>query len=434
MGSEGSEEPTTSAPHSGSTSPATPNPEPRAHVAPASGEARRCSSVRLLQRRPPSTRPPAPPTGAEAIDGADLTAPVSATSPTNADPEAGRPRWPRTRAPPRWRGHTPDRPGGPRPTTRRTARTGRAGHPPPGRERPPPAGTDEDRARSPDAWRDRRWPRRGPEPPRRGRVGPPEATRWPRRATASPTRADRWDRSPSTPVRPSRTTRSLPPRRSGSCRRRGPEDPTVDRRRTSGPRRRRAPTFAGPARSPSFVTWPVRSMAMPSSLASPTSASVHRRTWDGPPGICVPDVSRMVWMESTASKNGRVSRAVSSTCARSRPGANEIASPETPSLRARAATCAWDSSPDTNTHVRPAPERCASTWSRSVDLPMPGSPASNATDAGTTPPPSTRSMPANPVETRRSSSGAEAKVTSDGGLPERAAVPLAARTSSMVPH
>ena len=43
---------------------------------------------------------------------------------------------------------------------------------------------------------------------------------------------------------------------------------------------------------------------MPSSFASPTSASVHSRTCDGPPGICVPDVSRMVWMESTASRNG----------------------------------------------------------------------------------------------------------------------------------
>ena len=144
---------------------------------------------------------------------------------------------------------------------------------------------------------------------------------------------------------------------------------------------------------------------MPSSFASPTSASVHIRTCDGPPGICVPDVSRMVWMESTASRNGRASRAVSSTCARSRPGANEMASPDTPSRRARAATCACDSSPDTNTHVCPAADRCASTWSSSVDLPMPGSPARSATEAGTTPPPSTRSMPAKPVETRRSSSG-----------------------------
>ena len=80
---------------------------------------------------------------------------------------------------------------------------------------------------------------------------------------------------------------------------------------------------------------------------------MHIRTWDGPPGICVPDVSRSVWMESTASRNGRASRAVSSTCARSRPGANAMASPDTPSRRARAATCACDSSPDTSTHVCP---------------------------------------------------------------------------------
>ena len=38
---------------------------------------------------------------------------------------------------------------------------------------------------------------------------------------------------------------------------------------------------------------------------TPTSASAHERTCDGPPGTCPPSGSRSDWIESTASRNGR---------------------------------------------------------------------------------------------------------------------------------
>ena len=128
---------------------------------------------------------------------------------------------------------------------------------------------------------------------------------------------------------------------------------------------------------------------MPSDFASPTRASVHMRTWETPPGICDPVLSRTAWIESTASRNGRSARAVCNTCSRSRPGTNPTASAGMPRRRARAATCPWDSSPLARRHCRPCEARWATRCSSSVDLPMPGSPASSMTEAGTSPPPST---------------------------------------------
>ena len=143
-----------------------------------------------------------------------------------------------------------------------------------------------------------------------------------------------------------------------------------------------------------------------------------------PAGIRVPEVSRMVWIESIASRDGRVSRAISSTWARSRPGANEIASPETPSLRE------GEPPPARGTPLR-IPARmivrrrrgapgCAGATStcrcRAPPRAAPPRPARN-------PRPAPDRSPANPVETRCSSSGAEASVTSGGGLPELNATP-----------
>ena len=70
-----------------------------------------------------------------------------------------------------------------------------------------------------------------------------------------------------------------------------------------------------------------------------------------------------------------------------------------PSRCARNATCSTDSSPVTYNAVRAAPI-AAIACSRSVDLPMPGSPPSRITPPGTTPPPSTRSNSSTPVGKR----------------------------------
>lgn len=136
----------------------------------------------------------------------------------------------------------------------------------------------------------------------------------------------------------------------------------------------------GPATSPSLVTCSVISTEIPSALARPTKASAHRRTCDGPPASWGPAASRSAWMESTASRKGWVFSARSITAARSRPGANVVVSPLTPIRLARAATWACDSSPETSRHGFPAAARFAKTRSRRVDLPIPGSPASSATD------------------------------------------------------
>jgi hypothetical protein len=156
----------------------------------------------------------------------------------------------------------------------------------------------------------------------------------------------------------------------------------------------------GPATSPSLVTWPVITTATPLALANPTRASAHPRTCDGPP-IASPVVpSRSVWMESTARRNGRASDAAARTSFSSRPATNCSASAPSPSRRARIATCSRDSSPEASRHRRPADSSEASSCRSNVDFPIPGSPARRATVAETSPPPSTRSMPAIPVEIR----------------------------------
>ncbi len=159
----------------------------------------------------------------------------------------------------------------------------------------------------------------------------------------------------------------------------------------------------GPATSPSLVTWPVMTTPMPSSLAMPTRASVQFRTCATPPGIWAAEGSRTAWMESTARRNGARARAVPSTVARSRPGANATASPAMPepSRPGRDLPVGFLAR-----HEQALPpglgrgETAAA--AASVDLPIPGSPARRTTEAGTSPPPRTRSRPGIPVGTRGS--------------------------------
>ena len=67
-----------------------------------------------------------------------------------------------------------------------------------------------------------------------------------------------------------------------------------------------------------------------------------------------------------------------------------------PRRRARRRTWSMDSSPEIYMTLRPARASLAAAWSMRVDLPMPGSPPTRTTEAGTKPPPRTRSSSAMP--------------------------------------
>src|SRR5687768_8545853 len=107
-------------------------------------------------------------------------------------------------------------------------------------------------------------------------------------------------------------------------------------------------------------------------------------------------------MESTNSTAG----ACSSACARMR--ARSVSPRNSTSLvlslrrSARKRTCAPDSSPDTYSARLPLDARRAATCSRSVDLPMPGSPPMRMSEPGTMPPPSTKSNSSRSVAQRAS--------------------------------
>ena len=116
-----------------------------------------------------------------------------------------------------------------------------------------------------------------------------------------------------------------------------------------------------------------------------------------PPGIWEAGRVARAWIESTARRNGVT------LAGRRQHGAQVAARGErdgvavTPSRRARAAT--WRATPRrrrTGT-TGPSPRGVTRSWSKSVDFPMPGSPARRITEAGTSPPPSTRSTPGIPV-------------------------------------
>ena len=76
-----------------------------------------------------------------------------------------------------------------------------------------------------------------------------------------------------------------------------------------------------------------------------------------------------------------------------------------PSRDARNRTCLADSSPDTYKTRDPPEATRAATCSKSVDLPMPGSPPMSMSAPGTIPPPKTRSNSLMPPVRRGASSG-----------------------------
>ncbi len=95
----------------------------------------------------------------------------------------------------------------------------------------------------------------------------------------------------------------------------------------------------------------------------------------------------------------------------------------TPRRRARRRVCSIDSSPDMYKTRRPSRARAAAACSSSVDLPMPGSPPTRIAEAGTRPPPRTRSNSAMPVGRRGGGSAVPARSTN---ATRRPAPPLAA--------
>ena len=110
-----------------------------------------------------------------------------------------------------------------------------------------------------------------------------------------------------------------------------------------------------------------------------------------------------VWTESMTQTSGRSASSVAHTTSSSVSARiSTVSAP--PSRAARSETCAADSSPVTRSARRPLRAIAPSALSRSVDFPTPGSPPTRTSEAGTRPPPRTRSSSDTPVEMRSASS------------------------------
>src|SRR5579875_1163295 len=195
----------------------------------------------------------------------------------------------------------------------------------------------------------------------------------------------------------------------------------------------------GPAMAPSLVTWPTRIVATPVVLAADVSAVVTARTWLTPPVTPSASVLDMVCTESTTTSVGCTTSMWPSTACRSDSAARKTSSWLQAVRSARIRICPRDSWPDTYNARRPDCAHWWATCSSNVDLPTPGSPASNVTEPGTTPPPSTRSSSSTPVGQCRALRGSIELIgtAAEAGATERRALPLTAdsiATSSTVPQ
>ena len=157
----------------------------------------------------------------------------------------------------------------------------------------------------------------------------------------------------------------------------------------------------GPASAPSFVTCPTSTSEKPRDFASRISSKLVARTCPTVPGALSIVSSHMVWILSitTSARLGSASSeaAISRTliAAASCSGASS-----SPKRCARIRTWSIDSSPEIYSTRRPLRATAAAACSISVDLPIPGSPPTSTTEAGTNPPPSTRSSSAIPAGAR----------------------------------
>src|SRR5512141_3464355 len=96
----------------------------------------------------------------------------------------------------------------------------------------------------------------------------------------------------------------------------------------------------------------------------------------------------------------------------------------TPSREARNFTCASDAAPETYKTGFPCRARPRAAWRRMVDFPIPGSPPRSVDEAGTTPPPITRSNSAIPHDVRDEAVSATSvrrtgRETGKSGMPAR---------------
>ena len=141
---------------------------------------------------------------------------------------------------------------------------------------------------------------------------------------------------------------------------------------------------------------------MPSPLASCIKAPVASRTCDTLPGEDDIFSLYIVWIESITTTCGFPLRSTASITSRFVSQSKDRLSVNCPILCARILICCKDSSPEIYNTIM----RCAlnfwHTCKSSVDFPMPGSPPTSTSDAGTIPPPSTRSSSGKPLAKRSS--------------------------------
>ena len=129
----------------------------------------------------------------------------------------------------------------------------------------------------------------------------------------------------------------------------------------------------------------------PLRFANVVSSWAAERTWDTLPGALSTVSAHMVWIESMITRSGFSVSIVVKILRRfvSAPSCT-VADPK-PNRWARMRTCALASSPEIYSTFNPASENRAAACSSRVDFPIPGSPPTKIAEAGTKPPPKTRS-------------------------------------------
>jgi hypothetical protein len=135
-------------------------------------------------------------------------------------------------------------------------------------------------------------------------------------------------------------------------------------------------------------------------LAKVTSSCAAARTWLTEPGAASTVSSHMVWIESMIARAGRSASSVVRMSRRlvSAP-AGPAASPRPKPLRPHPHLGAGLLARDIQA-FQPLAGETGGACKSSVDLPMPGSPPTRMAEAGTSPPPSTRSSSSIPDEAR----------------------------------
>ena len=201
----------------------------------------------------------------------------------------------------------------------------------------------------------------------------------------------------------------------------------------------------GPATLPSFVTCPTSRIGMPVFLASAVSAAVTARDCATPPATPSTPGACMVCTESTMSSEGFSCSTCPNTTSRSDSAARNSVSFSAPVRCARIRTCPTDSSAVTYKAVRVSRvdaslsagcvAHFAATSSNNVDLPTPGSPASNTTEPGTRPLPSTRSSSPIPVDVVVELAGSIRTIGNAGAVGVRpvGSAPVNAATAALPP-